>query len=316
MVNANSLITSVDTTHEDQIHDCQFDFYGTRLATASSDKSIKVFEVHNDKTNFLSEIRQHDGPVWQVSWAHPKYGALLASASFDTKLKINREGNDGQWSPIFTYEGHRSSVNTVQFAPAEFGLVLACGSTDGDVSILTGDPQNPGHWDHVKFPAHKGGVNSISWAPCSYMGSLCCEPTSADSSRALKKRIVTAGCDNLIKIWEEDEHGNWVSATPKGKEMAHNDWVRDVAWAPSTGLDRQIIASCDHDGEARVWIKNPNSFEWDSKLLKKFDFPLWHVSWSVTGNILAVSGDDNHVSLWRESPDRSWNCISDEQAAQ
>ena len=37
---------------------------------------------------------------------------------------------------------------------------------------------------------------------------------------------------------------------------------------------------------------------------------------SVTGNILAVSGDDNHVSLWRESPDRSWNCISDEQAAQ
>ena len=28
-------------------------------------------------------------------------------------------------------------------------------------------------------------------------------------------------------------------------------------------------------------IKNPNSFEWDSKLLKKFDFPLWHVSWRL-----------------------------------
>ena len=35
MVAANSLITTVDTQHEDQIHDCQFDFYGTRLATAS-----------------------------------------------------------------------------------------------------------------------------------------------------------------------------------------------------------------------------------------------------------------------------------------
>ena len=54
-----------------------FDFSG--LTFCYSDKSIKVFEVHNDKTNFLSEIRQHDGPVWQVSWAHPKYGALLAS---------------------------------------------------------------------------------------------------------------------------------------------------------------------------------------------------------------------------------------------
>ena len=25
---------------------------------------------------------------------------------------------------------------------------------------------------------------------------------------------------------------------------AHRDWVRDVAWAPSVGLQRSIIASC------------------------------------------------------------------------
>ena len=42
---------------------------------------------------------------------------------------------------MYVYAEHRTSVNTVQFAPAEFGLVLACGSTDGDVSILTGDPK-------------------------------------------------------------------------------------------------------------------------------------------------------------------------------
>jgi len=32
---ASSLLANIDTQHEDQIHDCQFDFYGTRLATAS-----------------------------------------------------------------------------------------------------------------------------------------------------------------------------------------------------------------------------------------------------------------------------------------
>ena len=31
------------------------------------------------------EIKAHDGAVWQVSWAHPKFGVLLASASFDSK---------------------------------------------------------------------------------------------------------------------------------------------------------------------------------------------------------------------------------------
>ena len=32
------------------------------------------------------------------------------------------------------------------------------------------------------------------------------------------------------------------------------------------------------------------------QVLKKFGDVVWHVSWSVTGNILAVSGGDNKVS--------------------
>ena len=31
--------STVDTGHEDMIHDAQMDFYGTRLATCSSDRS-------------------------------------------------------------------------------------------------------------------------------------------------------------------------------------------------------------------------------------------------------------------------------------
>ena len=30
--------STVDTAHEDMIHDAQMDFYGTRLATCSSDR--------------------------------------------------------------------------------------------------------------------------------------------------------------------------------------------------------------------------------------------------------------------------------------
>jgi WD40 repeat protein len=33
----------------------------------------------------------HEGPVWQVSWAHPKFGALLASCSFDHTVMIWKE---------------------------------------------------------------------------------------------------------------------------------------------------------------------------------------------------------------------------------
>lgn len=38
---------SVETQHEDMIHDAQLDYYGKRLATCSSDKTIRVFDVQD-----------------------------------------------------------------------------------------------------------------------------------------------------------------------------------------------------------------------------------------------------------------------------
>ena len=36
--------TEVDCHHEDYVHDIAFDFYGRRLATASADKKIKIWD--------------------------------------------------------------------------------------------------------------------------------------------------------------------------------------------------------------------------------------------------------------------------------
>lgn len=44
-----------------------------------------------------------------------------------------------------------------------------------------------------------------------------------------------------------------------------------------------------------IWTNDGNSNSWTSKVLHKFNDVIWHVSWSITGNILAVSGGDNKV---------------------
>lgn len=44
-----------------------------------------------------------------------------------------------------------------------------------------------------------------------------------------------------------------------------------------------------------IWTNDGTSNNWTSKVLHKFNDVVWHVSWSVTGNILAVSGGDNKV---------------------
>jgi hypothetical protein len=43
-------------TNETQ-HDAQLDYYGRRLATCSSDKTIKIFEVEGDKHTLVETLR-------------------------------------------------------------------------------------------------------------------------------------------------------------------------------------------------------------------------------------------------------------------
>ena len=49
-----------------------------------------------------------------------------------------------------------------------------------------------------------------------------------------------------------------------------------------------------------IWTNDGTSNNWTSKVLNKFKDVVWHLSWSITGNILAVSGGDNKVSCLYE----------------
>lgn len=55
-----------------------------------------------------------------------------------------------------------------------------------------------------------------------------------------------------------------------------------------------------------IWSQENSLSPWTKKVLPKFPDVVWRVSWSVTGNILAVSGGDNKVTLWKESLDGEW----------
>lgn len=91
---------ALETGHLDMVHDAQLDYYGKRLATCSSDRTVKVFDLSGDQRTLIADLRGHEGPIWQLSWAHPRYGSLLASASFDHRVIIWKEGQDGQWMQV------------------------------------------------------------------------------------------------------------------------------------------------------------------------------------------------------------------------
>jgi protein transport protein SEC13 len=191
---------TLETGHEDMVHDAVLDYYGKRLATCSSDKTIKIFAIEGDSQRSMDTLRGHEGPVWQVSWAHPKFGTILASASYDARVIVWRDSstspNQSQWSKLFEHTLHTSSVNGIAWAPHELGALLACASSDGKVSIL--EFKDDGTWDTKVFNAHGMGVNAVSWAPSVIPGSLV--STQAHFTGNVKK-LTTGGCDNLVKIW-------------------------------------------------------------------------------------------------------------------
>ena len=85
-----TLESTVDTGHEEMLHDAAMDYYGRRLATCSSDRTVKIFEVSEANGSgvqtLVADLKGHEGPVWQVAWANPKFGSILASCSYDRKV--------------------------------------------------------------------------------------------------------------------------------------------------------------------------------------------------------------------------------------
>lgn len=146
-----SPLVAIDTQHDDMIHDSQFDYYSKRLATCSSDKTIKIFDVSGDMYHNSATLRGHEGPVWQVAWAHPKFGVILASCSYDGTVIIHRETTPNSWTTVYQHRFHESSVNSISWAPHEYGLILACASSDGRVSILEHKDDNWYLYTSCKF---------------------------------------------------------------------------------------------------------------------------------------------------------------------
>lgn len=293
----------IETGHSDIVHDVVMDYYGKRLATASSDCTIKITGVSNSGgSQQLATLTGHRGPVWQVAWAHPKFGSLLASCSYDGQIIIWKEGNQNEWTQANVFTDHKVSVNSIAWAPHELGLSLACGASDGNISVFSA--RADGGWDTTRIDqAHPVGVTSVSWAPATEPGAL----VSSGMHEPVYK-LASGGCDSTVKVWKF-ANGSWkMDCFPALHK--HKDWVRDVAWAPNLGLPKSTIASGSEDGSVIIWTVGKEGEQWEGKVLKDFKTPVWRVTWSLTGNLLAVSDGNNNVTLWKEAVDGEWEQVT------
>jgi WD40 repeat protein len=129
--------TEVLHEHRDLIHDVAFDFYGSRMATCSSDQTIKIFD-------------KCDPPVEGKGWRKSAEFRVRVCLCVSVPMPAIRLSLDGHHEKCFhkmislrSCQAHNGAVWRICWAHPEFGQILASCSLDHCVTI----------WEESMIPA-------------------------------------------------------------------------------------------------------------------------------------------------------------------
>lgn len=116
--------------HVDEVNAIKWDPSGRLLASCSDDKTAKVWSLTQDKC--VHDFKEHTKEIYTIKWsptgtgsANPNMPLLLASASFDTTVKL-WDVDVGKCT--HTLQQHTEPVYSVAFSPN--GKYVCTGSFD------------------------------------------------------------------------------------------------------------------------------------------------------------------------------------------
>ncbi|XP_041375583.1 nucleoporin SEH1-like [Gigantopelta aegis] len=311
---------AISAEHKDLIHDVSYDFHGHRMATCSSDQSVKVWDLGEDgQWHCTASWKAHSGSVWRVTWAHPEFGQVLATCSFDRTANVWEElvgehgrtgGGQSHWVKRTSLVDSRTSVTDIKFGPKHLGLQLATCSADGIVRIYEAvDVMNLSNW-----PLQNEIINNISCSCLSWNPSRVHPPMIAVGSDDGNP----ANNGGKVQIYEYNE------STRKWNKVEHimiTDPVHDVAFAANLGRSYHLLAIASKTvsiislkplrKDAIVAASGHSTFEMRKVAsFNDHDSQVWRVCWNVIGTVLASSGDDGCVRLWKANYLDNWKSIA------
>ncbi|MEM7712191.1 MAG: WD40 repeat domain-containing protein, partial [Cyanobacteria bacterium P01_A01_bin.68] len=237
--------------HSDRVTSVSFHPKGQILASASYDKTIKLWQQNG---GLLKTLQGHNDKITSISFSPD--GQLLASASHDKTVKLwNQQGK-----LLKTLNGHQARVNSVSFSPD--GETLASGSDDQTVKLWKRD----GVLLQTFLP-QSGWVVGVSFSPSD---NLLASAHWGNTLRLWRwngdafKTVLKGYGDSVSSVSFSPEgrtrtlaSGNWDSTVKllntEGKLIktlsGHQAPVLDVSFSP----DGETLASASDDNNIILW---------------------------------------------------------------
>jgi DNA-binding beta-propeller fold protein YncE len=281
--------------HTDRLFGVAFSPDGTQLATASADRTVKVWDAATSQE--LRTLAGHAGAVGGVAFSPD--GKHLATTSLDSTVKV-WDMASGQ--EVRTLSDHLGEVDGVAFSPD--GTLIATAGGDLMVRVWNAHAGQK----LLTLSGHDNGIISLAFSPEGRrLATASADKTARVWDVATGEVLLTlAGHTDMVygAIFSPD--GAWLATASRdgtarvwnaatGQEMFklsdHRGWVMGIAFSP----DGRRLATASFDHTVKVWDAATGK-----ALLTLFGHTdtVYGVAFSADGTHLATAGGDRTAKVW------------------
>lgn len=286
--------------HESSISDVAFSPDGAKIATASFDNTVRVWDARRGELLF-APFAQHDGRVLSVTFSPD--GRILATGGADRRILLYDIISGKQiGEPLI---GHDNWVRVLRFDPT--GAVLYSGGTGGTLIQweIARRTLFDGHTDRARSVAISPDGAILASAGFDYR-VLLWDANSGDLIRELpsphERAIIQTAYSSDGRYLATGDAGGFVTIWDVAQQRVLHSMLRhqdSVIIGMTFSPDSRFLATGDFDGHIAIW----DVMSGDLMRVAEQAHDGWTLSMTFTpdGQTLTTGGTDNLIRHWDTS---------------